>query len=162
MRETAEKREKMDRTDAALLRALQKDGRATAAELGEAVGLSVSAVHRRVRALEEGGAIRRYTAVLDPRHLGYTHDFFVEIALQSQSETMMEAFEEAVRRSPDITECHLLTGAFDYLLRIATRGPEDYERVHRHALSALPGVMRMQSSLVLRTVRPWEGYVVAG
>ncbi len=152
--------EKIDKTDAALLRALQKDGRATAAELGEQVGLSLSAVHRRVRALEEAGTIRRYAAVLNPRALGYTHDFFVEIALQSQSEATLEAFEAAVRRSPDIVECHLLTGAFDYLLRIATKGPEDYERVHRHALSALPGVMRMQSSLVLRTVRPWEGYVV--
>lgn len=161
MRETPFRREKMDRTDAALLRALQEDGRATAGELGERVGLSVSAVHRRVRALEEDGTIQRYAAVLDPKPLGYTHDFYVEIALQSQTETTMEAFEAAVRNSPDIVECHLLTGAFDYLLRIATRGPEDYERVHRHALSALPGVMRMQSSLVLRTVRPWEGYVVA-
>jgi len=152
----------MDRTDSALLRALQEDGRATAAELGERVGLSISAVHRRVRALEDAGTIRRYAAVLDPKALGYTHDFYVEIALQSQSESTFEAFEAAVRRSPDIVECHLLTGAFDYLLRIATRGPEDYERVHRHALSALPGVMRMQSSLVLRTVRPWEGYVVGG
>lgn len=150
----------MDRTDRALLRALQEDGRATAAELGERVNLSVSSVHRRVKAMEEAGVIAGYAARLDPRALGYTHDFFVEIALQSQSEATLEAFEEAVRNSPDITECHLLTGAFDYLLRLTTRGPEDYERVHRHALSSLPGVMRMQSSLVLRTVRPWAGYAV--
>jgi len=160
MRKIAIFEENMDRTDAAILRALQDDGRATAAELGERVGLSVSAVHRRVKALEESGTIQRYGAILDPKALGYTHDFYVEIALRSQSESTFEAFEAAVRRSPDIVECHLMTGAFDYLLRIATKGPDDYERVHRHALSALPGVMRMQSSLVLRTVRAWEGYVV--
>ena len=149
-----------DAADRKILTILQGAGRTTAAELSEAVNLSVSAIHRRIRALEEAGVIERYAAVLDPKALGYTQDFFVEIALQSQSEAMMEAFEEAVRTSPDITECHLLTGAFDYLLRISTRGPEDYERVHRHALSALPGVMRMQSSLVLRTVRAREGVVV--
>ena len=150
----------MDAIDAKILTALQKDGQASAAELSEQVNLSVSAIHRRIKLLEESGAIRCYMAVLDPRELGYSHDFFVEIALQSQSEATLEAFEEAVRKSPDIVECHLLTGAFDYLLRIATKGPEDYERVHRHALSSLPGVMRMQSSLVLKTVRPWEGYRV--
>ena len=150
----------MDRVDADILTALQRDGRASAAELGEIVNLSLSAIHRRVKLLEEAGAIKRYTAVLDPKELGYSHDFFVEITLQSQSADTMEAFEKAVWKSPDILECHLLTGAFDYLIRIATRGPEDYERVHRHALSSLPGVMRMQSSLVLKTVRPWEGYHV--
>jgi DNA-binding Lrp family transcriptional regulator len=150
----------MDATDAKILTALQQDGRASAADLSEVVNLSLSAVHRRIKLLEEAGIIQRYSAILDPRALGYTHDFFVEIALQSQSAETMEAFEEAVRTSPDIVECHLLTGAFDYLIRISTRGPEDYERVHRHALSALPGVMRMQSSLVLKTVRPWEGYQV--
>ena len=151
----------MDAIDRKILRALQSDGHASAAELSEQVNLSASAVHRRVKILEEAGVIRRYAAVLDPRALGYTHDFYVEIALQSQSEKTLEAFEDAIRKSPYIVECHLLTGAFDYLVRIATRGPEDYERVHRHALSALPGVMRMQSSLVLKTVRAWEGYSVA-
>ncbi len=151
----------MDRVDAEILTILQRDGRASAAELSEVVNLSLSAVHRRIKLLEESGIIQHYTAVLDPKELGYSHDFFVEIALQSQSADTMEAFEKAVRDSPDILECHLLTGAFDYLIRIATRGPEDYERVHRHALSALPGVMRMQSSLVLKSVRSWEGYRVA-
>lgn len=150
----------MDTLDAKILTALQRDGRASAADLSEIVNLSLSAVHRRIKLLEEAGVIQRYAAVLDSKALGYSHDFFVEIALQSQSAETMEAFEEAVRKSPDIVECHLLTGAFDYLIRIATRGPEDYERVHRHALSALPGVMRMQSSLVLKTVRAWEGYQV--
>ncbi len=150
----------MDSIDAKILTVLQNDGRASAADLSAIVNLSLSAVHRRIKLLEESGAIKGYAAILDAKAIGYSHDFFVEIALQSQSAETMEAFEEAVRQSPHIVECHLLTGAFDYLIRIATRGPEDYERVHRHALSALPGVMRMQSSLVLKTVRPWEGYSV--
>lgn len=150
----------MDMMDARILAILQSDGRASAAEIGERIGLSVSATHRRIKLLEEAGAIERYAAVLSRKALGYTTDFYVEIALQSQSEDTLEAFEAAVRRSPDIVECHLLTGAFDYLLRIVTRGPEDYERVHRQSLSTLPGVMRMQSSLVLRTLRQWEGYPI--
>lgn len=148
----------MDKLDARILSILQNNGRASAAEIGEVVGLSVSATHRRIKQLEDAGVIERYAAVLSGESLGYTTDFYVEIALQSQSEDVLAAFEEAVMRSPDIVECHLMTGAFDYLLRVATRGPSDYERVHRHALSALPGVMRMQSSLVLRTIRPWQGY----
>ena len=148
----------MDNLDTKILHDLQADGRATVAEIGEKIGLSASATHRRIKHLEETGVIERYSAVLNRKAIGYTTDFYVEIALQSQSEKVLEAFEMAVRRSPDIVECHLMTGAFDYLLRIATQGPEDYERVHRHALSGLPGVLRMQSSLVLRTVRPWEGY----
>jgi DNA-binding Lrp family transcriptional regulator len=151
----------MDRIDARILAVLQLDGRASAAEIGEQVGLSVSATHRRIKLLEEEGVIERYAAVLDPRALGYTTDFYVEITLQSQSDETLDAFEAAVQSSPDILECHLLTGGFDYLLRISTSGPEDYERVHRHVLSSLPGVMRMQSSLVLRTVRPWRGYRVS-
>jgi Lrp/AsnC family leucine-responsive transcriptional regulator len=150
----------MNAVDAQILNHLQTDGRASAAQIGEKIGLSVSATHRRIKHLEDTGVIERYAAVLNPRALGFSTDFYVEIALQSQSEATLEAFEAAVRRSPDIVECHLLTGTFDYLLRICTQGPEDYERVHRHALSALPGVMRMQSSLVLRTVRPWAGYRV--
>lgn len=148
----------MDKLDTKILLDLQADGRATVTEIGEKIGLSASATHRRIKHLEETGVIERYSAVLNRKAIGYTTDFYVEIALQSQSEKVLEAFEMAVRRSPDIVECHLMTGAFDYLLRIATQGPEDYERVHRHALSGLPGVLRMQSSLVLRTVRPWEGY----
>ncbi|MEZ5653332.1 MAG: Lrp/AsnC family transcriptional regulator [Burkholderiaceae bacterium] len=151
----------MDRIDARILALLQQDGRASAADIGEQIGLSVSATHRRIKLMEDSGVIERYAAVLNRRALGYTTDFYVEIALQSQSEETLDAFEAAVGRSPDILECHLLTGGFDYLLRISTSGPEDYERLHRQVLATLPGVMRMQSSLVLRTVRPWRGYRVA-
>ena len=148
----------MDRLDAKILGCLQADGRASAAEIGDEIGLSVSATHRRIKQMEETGVIERYSAVLNRQAIGFTTDFYVEIALHSQTDEAMQAFETAVRRSPYIVECHLMTGDSDYLLRVATRGPEDYERVHRQALSTLPGVMRMQSSLVLRTVRPWEGY----
>ena len=143
----------MDRTDTRILAILTRNGRASAAEIGEAVGLSVSATHRRIKLLEEAGVIEGYGARVNHAALGYTTDFYVEIALQSQSEQTFAAFEEAVARAPDIVECHLVTGAFDYLLRVRTRGPEDYERIHRKTLGALPGVQRMQSSLVLRTVR---------
>ena len=148
----------MDDADRRILRALKVNGRASAAELADAANLSASACHRRMKLMEESGVISGYTAVLSGEALGYSHEFFVQIALNSQSEAALDAFETALGRAEEIVECHLLTGEFDYLLRIVTRGPSDYERIHRQVLAKLPYVQRMQSMLTLRTVRAWNGY----
>ncbi|PLX37852.1 MAG: AsnC family transcriptional regulator [Hyphomicrobiales bacterium] len=150
----------MDRTDKKILQALQRDCRQSVADLAERVGLSPSACHRRVKQLEEQGLIAGYGAHLDRRKLGYTMEFFVEISLASQSEDALRAFEDAVRRVPEILECHLMSGVADYFLRIAATGPDAYERIHRERLGRLPGVAKIQSSLVLRTIQPWAGYPV--
>ncbi len=143
-----------------ILRELQHDCRPSVAELGERVGLSPSACHRRVKQLEEAGVITGYAARLDPRALGYTMEFFVEVSLKSQSDKALDAFERAVSSSPEILECHLMAGGTDYLLRIVAADSADFERIHRERLAKLPNVARLESHLAIRTVRPWRGYPV--
>jgi DNA-binding Lrp family transcriptional regulator len=84
----------------------------------------------------------------------------VEVSLSAQTEEAFEKFEKAIQRVPEILECHLMSGQFDYLLRVVAIDAADYERIHRSRISRLPGVQRIQSSLALRTVKPWAGYPV--
>ncbi len=142
----------LDATDRRILTALQRDGRMTNADLSEIVNLSPSACHRRVQRLEEDGFIAGYVALLDPRRLGKPTTVFVEITLQGQADDLLDAFETAVARVPDILECHLMAGTADYLLKILAEDTEDFARIHRQYLSRLPGVSKMQSSFALRTV----------
>lgn len=145
-----------------LLKELQRDCRLSLAELGQRVGLSPSACHRRVQQLEDAQIIAGYGARLDPRRLGYAMEFFVEVSLKSQSDKALAAFERAVAARPEILECHLMTGGSDYMLRIVALDAGDFERIHRECLSGLPNVARLVSHLSIRTVRPWTGYPIAG
>lgn len=144
--------EQLDATDARILSVLQKQGRISNAELSERVNLSPSACHRRVSRLEEAGFIEGYVALLDRRRMGRPTTVFVEITLSGQSDAILDGFERAVARIPDVLECHLMAGAADYLLKIAARDSEDFARIHRQYLARLPGVAQMQSSFALRTV----------
>jgi Lrp/AsnC family transcriptional regulator, leucine-responsive regulatory protein len=142
----------IDATDRRILTALQRDGRITNADLSDIVNLSPSACHRRVQRMEETGVIAAYVALLNPRALGKPTTVFVEITLQGQADDLLDAFETAVARVPDILECHLMAGTADYLLKILAEDTEDFARIHRQYLSRLPGVAKMQSSFALRTV----------
>lgn len=142
----------MDDTDRRILRALQKQGRISNADLSEQVNLSPSACHRRVQRLEAAGAIAGYVALLSPRALGVPATIFVEITLQAQADEVLEAFETAVRRIPNVLECHLMAGTADYILKIVAEDTEDFARIHRQYLTRLPGVAQMQSSFSLRSV----------
>jgi DNA-binding Lrp family transcriptional regulator len=148
----------MDRADVALLNELQRDSSRSLGELSERVGLSQSACHRRVRALEEQGVIAGYGARLDPGKLGLTLHVFVQISLESQSREAMDRFEAAVLRFEEILECHLMAGSADYVLRVAAAGIEDYDRIHRNCLSRLPGVSSMQSGFSIRPIKGWAGF----
>jgi DNA-binding Lrp family transcriptional regulator len=142
----------LDEIDRAILRLLRADGRMTNADLAEAVGLSPSACLRRVRLLEHRGIIRGYTALIEeaaPRDLVVV---IVQITLDRQTDEHLKRFEEAVRRCPEVRECYLMTGIADYLLRVEARDAADYERIHKEALSRMPGVARIQSSFAIRTV----------
>jgi Lrp/AsnC family leucine-responsive transcriptional regulator len=144
---------KLDRTDQALLVELQRDGRLTNRELAERIHLSESACLRRVRALEEAGVIDRYAALVNQSRVGLPGNVFVSITLNRQEQADLRAFEEAVRRVPEVMECYLMTGQQDYLLRVVVSDPADFERLHSQHLTRLPGVARVQSSFALRTVR---------
>ncbi len=142
----------LDSTDHRLLAVLQRRGRISNAELAEEVNLSASACHRRVHRLEGEGYIRGYVALLDARKMGVPAMAFVEITLSTQADDVLEAFEKAVSRIPDVLECHLTAGTADYILKIVAEDTEDFARIHRQYLTRLPGVSKMQSSFALRTV----------
>jgi len=146
-----------DGIDRKLLRSLQADSRKSVQELGEAVGLSASACHRRLKGLEERGLIEGYRAVLNARKLGFPMMFFIELSLTSQSEPTLDAFETAVRDVPEILECHLMAGQSDYVLRVVCRDHEDFERLHRRLVARLPGVARVHSNMSIRTVKARTG-----
>jgi Lrp/AsnC family leucine-responsive transcriptional regulator len=143
----------LDPTDRRILEVLQREGRISNQDLADRVNLSPSACHRRVQRLEEDGYIAGYVALLDPRVMGRMALVFVEVTLSGQAEDLLDAFERAVARVPEVQECHLMAGSADYLLKVAARDTEDFARIHRKSLAALPGVRGMQSSFVLRTVR---------
>lgn len=152
----------LDRIDRRILRAVQEDCRISVIELAGKVGLSPSACHRRVKLLEERGVITRYAATLDRVALGLSMEFFIDVSLVSQSSGAFDAFESAVAEMEEILECHLMAGGTDYLLRVAAADITDFERIHRERLAKLPGVARLQSQPVIRSVRTWRGYPVKG
>ena len=145
--------EQLDSIDRRILEALQKDGRMSNAELSERVNLSPSACHRRVQRLEKEGWIDGYVALLNPLKVGRPTTVFVEITLSGQADEVLDAFEKAVARVPDVLECHLMAGSADYLLKVVACDTEDFARIHRRYLATLPGVQGMQSSFSLRKVR---------
>ena len=144
--------QKIDDTARRILNVLQKQGRISNADLAERVNLSASACHRRVQRLEDEGWIKDYVAMLDPRKVNVPATIFVEITLSAQADEVLEAFEKAVARIPDVLECHLMAGSADYILKVVAENTDDFARIHRQYLTRLPGVAQMQSSFALRTV----------
>ena len=143
----------LDETDLRILRAVQKDGRMSNADLSEVVNLSQSACHRRVQRLESEGYIDGYVALLNSRKMGRRTTIFVEITLNGQADEVLDAFERAVLRVPEVLECHLMAGNADYLLKVVAADAEDFAQIHRRYLAKLPGVQTIQSSFSLRNVQ---------
>ncbi len=150
----------IDKSDKIILKMLQAGAQQPLSEIAAKAGLSPSTCHRRIKAMEEHELILGYTATLNRKLLGLANEFFVEVSLAAQTEEAFEKFEKAVQRVPEILECHLMSGQFDYLLRVVARDSEDYERIHRTRLARLPGVQRIQSSLALRTVKASSGFPI--
>jgi Lrp/AsnC family leucine-responsive transcriptional regulator len=142
----------LDRIDIAILETLQKDGRMTNAALAERVGLSQSACSRRLDALERSGTISGYHARISNAALGHRMTAIVHISLSGQFEKSLTEFEAAVKRCPNVLSCHLMSGEYDYILRIAAKDLADYERIHKEWLSAMPHVTKINSSFALREI----------
>ena len=142
----------LDRIDIAILESLQKDGRMPNAALAETVGLSQSACSRRLDNLEKTGVIRGYHARLSNAALGHQMTAIVHISLSGQFEKTLSEFEAAVKRCPNILSCHLMSGEYDYILRIAAKDLQDYERIHKEWLTAMPHVTKINSSFALREI----------
>ncbi len=143
----------LDGMDRRLLALLQRDGRAPVARLAAAVGLSAPPVHERLRRLEAAGIIQRYTAVLDPHRLGLGMTVYVSVTLALHREGAVLKFREAVGKVHEILECHHTTGTSDFLLKIVARDAAAYEHLVLNTLTRLPGVERLNSSVVLSTMK---------
>lgn len=148
----------IDTIDRKILSNLQDNCRQSISDVADKVGLSTSACHRRIGLLEERGIIERYAARLNGEKLGYNMTFYVEVTLEGQSEAILSAFEKAALARSEVLECHLMTGTADYLIKVAAPNTKDYERLYRRTISSLPHVSRIQSSLVMKTVKRWHGY----
>jgi DNA-binding Lrp family transcriptional regulator len=142
----------MDATDRKILQVLSVDSAITAGRLGERIGLSPSAAHRRVKLLEAAGLIAGYRARLSRAARGNPTTVFVSVTLKDQAQETLSRFEEAIRRNPDIAEAHLMSGESDYLLKVPVRADDSFERVHRDTLARLPGVQRLVSQFAIRSV----------
>lgn len=142
----------MNALDRKILAHLRADSSVTSAALGEAVGLSPSAAHRRVKLLEEAGLIRGYSARLSPAARGNPSTVFVAVTLKDQARETLEQFEREVACCPEIAEAHLMSGEHDYLLKVEVTEDDSYERVHREVLAGLTGVHRLVSHFSIRAV----------
>ena len=143
----------LDARDRAILRLLQDDARLTNLELAQRINLSPSACLRRVKLLEESGLIARYVMLLDEKLAGVPGTAFVLVTLDQQGRGALDAFEDAIHDHAEVTECCLLAGTADYMLRVAYADAADFERIHTDVLTRLPGVTRVQTTLALRTVK---------
>ncbi|MCS3609550.1 DNA-binding Lrp family transcriptional regulator [Erwinia rhapontici] len=142
----------IDRIDRNILAELQADGRLSLTELAERVGLSLSPCHRRVKTLEQIGVIHGYRAHLDPAFLGYNFSAIVFVTLRDGDRKAVNAFEDAVIELPQVTLAQRLFGDPDYLLHITTRDLPAFQQLYDEKLSAMPGVQRLTSTLVMKTV----------
>ena len=148
---------KLDAFDRRILAALQRDGRLTNVQLADEIGLSASPCLRRVRALEEAGAIRGYHAEIDPATLGYPITVFAMVSLRSQAEHDLAAFEEHVATIPEVRECHMLNGEIDFILKCVAPDLPRFQHFLTESLTAAPNVASVKTSLVIRCAKDEPG-----
>lgn len=142
-----------DAIDIRILSVMQEDASLTNVELSARVGLSPSPCLARVRALEDAGVIARRVALLDPMMLGANLSVFIQVTLEKQTETLLEVFETAMARFPEVMECYLMTGDSDYLLRVVVRDTVALQHFIVDRLSKTRGVANIRSSFALKQVK---------
>lgn len=143
----------MDKTDRKILAELQKNGRASLQEISQAAGLSSTPCWTRMKRMEESGVIERYTVNLNAEALGLGETVMVQVTLDSHSDNTLEKFGEILASIPEVVEAYLVSGEYDYLLRIAVKDTKDYERLLREKLYKIKGIRHSKSSFVLRTLK---------
>lgn len=153
--------EALDAVDRTILETLQAEGRVTNVELARRAGLTAPPCLRRVRALEEDGAIRGYHADLDPGKLGYPITVFAMVSLRSQAEHDLSAFEEHVALIPEVRECHMLNGEIDFILKIVAPDLKSFQEILTTHLTPAPNVASVKTSLTIRTAKSVSGIPVS-
>jgi len=145
--------EALDAIDRKILRHLQENARLSNTELAERVGVSASPCWRRIKAMEEAGVITKYVTLVQPEAVGLQISVFTSVSLDKQIEPALETFQKAVRKRPEVMECYLMTGDFDYLLRVVVSSLQAYERFLIDHLTRIPGVASIKSSFALKQVK---------
>lgn len=143
----------MDKTDIKILKALQNEGRSSAQQLAEQVGLTAAPVWRRVKALEASDVIQGYYAQVDRNKVGLQGCMFTQISLERHSSDIVENFERSVRDAPEVLECYAVTGDADFLLKIVVESPEAYDRFLHRFLFNLPGIRQTRTIVALREIK---------
>jgi Lrp/AsnC family leucine-responsive transcriptional regulator len=143
----------LDEIDRKILRTLSQDGRISNQKLADTVNLSPTPCWHRVRALEESGHISGYVAVLDQRTLGLPDTVIIEVTVDRHDDEIFQAFSDALADLPEVMEAYLLSGEYDYLIKVAVSGTEGYERFLRQKLYKLPGVRHTRSTFTLRCLK---------
>lgn len=147
----------MDQIDRRILHVLERDGRISNLALAERVGLSASACLRRVSALEKSGVITGYRAVLNPERAGIGFTAYVTVGLNRHTKAAQQAFEQAIAASPEVRECHNITGGVEYLLRVEVSDLAAYKRFHTDVLGALPQVNTLTTYVVMGSPKDMRG-----
>ena len=143
----------LDKFDFAILRALQRNARASLQELSAEVGLSSSPCWARVKRMEESGVIEGYTVKVNPERAGIPDQLIVQLTLNSHTDEALVEFGRQLEAIPEVMEAYLVSGDYDYVLRIAVKGTRDYERLLRERLYKIPGIQHSKSSFVLRKLK---------
>ena len=147
----------LDPADMRILRVLATDGRIPVTELANRVGLSKTPCQTRMKRLQEQGYIQGFRAILDPVRLGLAHVAFVEVRLSDTREPALRAFNDAARAVPEIEQCHMIAGAFDYLLKIRSTDITDYRRVLGEVVSRMPHVAATSTHVSMEAVKDENG-----
>jgi len=142
----------LDRIDHSIIRELQANARLTLTDLAARVGLSKTPCQVRMRRLEKQGYILKYTAVVDQRRLGNQHIAFVQVTLSDTRTRALDAFNREIRNVPEVEQCHMIAGGFDYLLKVRTRDIETYRAVLGEKISNLPHVTQTSTFVVMEEV----------
>ena len=143
----------LDEIDRKILRTLSQDGRISNQKLADTVNLSPTPCWHRVRALEESGHISGYVAVLDQRTMGVPDTVIIEVTVDRHDDDILQRFSDALADLPEVMEAYLLSGEYDYLIKVAVSGTEGYERFLRQKLYKLPGVTHTRSTFTLRCLK---------
>ncbi|MBS1196891.1 MAG: ArsR family transcriptional regulator [Proteobacteria bacterium] len=143
----------LDEIDIRLLNRLQADARISNVALAESVNLSPAPCLRRVRELEIAGVIRSYVTLLDPEALGLEVSTFIQVSLEKQIGSALQLFEDAIKNYPEVMECYLMTGGYDYLLRVVVPDLKALQTFIVDRLARIPHVSNIHSSVTLKQVK---------
>lgn len=144
---------RLDRTDKRILRELQGNGRISNVELARRVNLSATPCLERVRRLEQAGYIRDYVAVLDPQRMDVGMLVYVEVTLDRTTPDVFDRFKEAIAERPEVQECHMVAGGFDYLLKVRVPDMPAYRTFLGEGLTAAPGVRETHTYVVMEEIK---------